>query len=62
MEQENPGSAVKAKQGRDATGDERRELWWAEASIWTERMVSALGRACPCEGGGRQRRQVVQFD
>ena len=43
MEQENPGSAVKAKQGRDATGDERRELWWAEASIWTDRMVSALG-------------------
>ena len=38
MEQENPGSAVKAKQGRDATG-----LWWAEASIWTARMVSALG-------------------
>jgi RNA-directed DNA polymerase len=38
MEQENPGSAVKAKQGRDATG-----LWWAEASIWTDRMVSALG-------------------
>jgi RNA-directed DNA polymerase len=42
MEQENPGSA-QAKQGRDATGGERRELWWAEASIWTERMVSALG-------------------
>ena len=38
MEQENPGSAVKAKQGRDATG-----LWWAEASIWTDHMVSALG-------------------
>ena len=43
MEQENPGSAVKAKQGRDATGGESHELWWAEASIWTERMVSALG-------------------
>jgi RNA-directed DNA polymerase len=43
MEQENPGSAATAKQGRDATGGEGRELWWAEASIWTERMVSALG-------------------
>ena len=43
MEQDNPDSAVKATQGRDATGGEHRELWWAEASIWTERMVSALG-------------------
>jgi RNA-directed DNA polymerase len=43
MEQENPGSAVKAKQGRDATGGEPHGLWWAEASIWTDRMVSALG-------------------
>lgn len=43
MEQENPGSAVKAKQGRDVTGGETRRLWWAEASIWTDRMVSALG-------------------
>ena len=37
MKQESPGSADQAKQGRDAT------LGWAEASIWTERMVSALG-------------------
>jgi RNA-directed DNA polymerase len=43
MEQDNPGSAVKARQGRDAAGGEDRELWWAEASIWTERMVLALG-------------------
>lgn len=43
MEQENPGSAETAKQGRDATGGESRQLWWAEASIWTDRMVSALG-------------------
>ena len=43
VEQENPGSAAVAKQGRDATGGEPRELWWAEASIWTDRMVSALG-------------------
>ena len=43
MEQENPGSAVKAKQGRDATGGQAHGLWWAEASIWTDRMVSALG-------------------
>lgn len=32
----------RAKQGTDATGGERRGLWWSEASIWTERMVSAL--------------------
>jgi hypothetical protein len=50
MEQQSPGSAQKAKQGTDATGGERRELWWAEASIWTDRVVLALGRACPCEG------------
>jgi RNA-directed DNA polymerase len=43
VEQENPGSAVKSKQGRDATGGESHGLWWAEASIWTDRMVSALG-------------------
>ena len=42
MEQGNPGSAVKAKQGTDATGGESHGLWWAEASIWTQRMVSAL--------------------
>jgi RNA-directed DNA polymerase len=41
MEQQSPASAA-AKQGTDATGGERRELWWAEASIWTDRMVSAL--------------------
>ena len=55
MEQENPGSAVKAKQGRDATGGEPRGLWWAEASIWTDRMVSALGNGV--KGG-----QMVQPD
>jgi RNA-directed DNA polymerase len=55
MEQENPGSAVKAKQGRDAASGETRALWWAEASIWTDRMVSALGngvKACPWAGQG----------
>ena len=36
--QERPGSADEATQGTEA----RRERWWAEASIWTERMVSAL--------------------
>ena len=43
MEQENPDSAVTAKQGRDATGGESHGLWWTEATIWTDRMVSALG-------------------
>lgn len=32
----------RAKQGTEATGGERRKLWWAEASIWTDRMVSVL--------------------
>ena len=43
LEQQRPGSADEAKQGTDVTGGGRRELWWAEASIWTDRMVSALG-------------------
>ena len=43
MEQDNPDSAVKAKQGGDAAGGQPRTWWWAEASIWTDRMVSALG-------------------
>ena len=41
MEQESPVSAS-AKQGTDAAVGERRELRWTEASIWTDRMVSAL--------------------
>jgi RNA-directed DNA polymerase len=43
MEQENPESAAEAKQGGDAAGGQPRTWWWAEASIWTDRMVSALG-------------------
>lgn len=43
MEQESPGSAVTAKQGRNATGTQPRDLGWAEATIWTDRMMSALG-------------------
>jgi hypothetical protein len=43
MEQDNPDSAVKATQGGDVAGGQPRTWWWAEASIWTERMVSALG-------------------
>jgi RNA-directed DNA polymerase len=43
MEQDNPDSAVKAKQGGDAAGGQPRTWWWAEASIWTDRMMSALG-------------------
>ena len=45
MEQGNRSSdsAVKATQGTDALGDAGRHLWWAEASIWTDRMGSALG-------------------
>src|SRR5438270_9000252 len=43
MEQDNPDSADKATQGGDAAGGQPRTWWWAEASIWTDRMVSALG-------------------
>lgn len=43
MEQDNPDSAGKATQGRDAASGQPRTWWWAEASIWTDRMVSALG-------------------
>ena len=43
MEQDNPDSAAKAKPGGDAAGGQPRTWWWAEASIWTDRMVSALG-------------------
>jgi len=43
MEQDNPDSAAKAKRGGDAAGGQPRTWWWAEASIWTDRMVSALG-------------------
>lgn len=42
MEQEQTRQCGDAKQGGDATGGENRGLWWTEASIWTERMVSAL--------------------
>ena len=43
MKQDNPDSAAKAKQGGDVAGGQPRTWWWAEASIWTERMLSALG-------------------
>jgi RNA-directed DNA polymerase len=42
MEQQSPVRA-RAKQGTVVTGGEPRALWCAEASIWTDRMVSALG-------------------
>jgi RNA-directed DNA polymerase len=42
MTQQSPESAAEAKQGTDNTGGESRRRWWMEASIWTERMVSAL--------------------
>jgi RNA-directed DNA polymerase len=44
MRQENSESALEATQGRDAAGGMTTPvLWWAEASIWTDRMKSALG-------------------
>jgi hypothetical protein len=43
-EQENPDSAITAKPGRDATGGKAHGLWWTEASVWTDRMVSGWQR------------------
>ena len=43
MTQQPSDSACLAKQGREAAGVKDRPLWWAEASIWTDRMVAALG-------------------
>ena len=37
--QQNAGSADEATQG----GEARRDFSWVEASVWTERMLSALG-------------------
>ena len=37
--QQTVGSADEATQG----GEARRDFTWVEASIWTERMLSALG-------------------
>jgi RNA-directed DNA polymerase len=42
MQQEPLVSADEATQERDITGGEPRRLWWMEASVWTDRMVSAL--------------------
>jgi RNA-directed DNA polymerase len=39
-QEEGPAVPEGAKQGSEAAS---RRWWWAEASIWTERMVSALG-------------------
>src|SRR5271167_485895 len=44
MTQQNSESALEATQGRDAAGGMTTPvLWWAETSIWTDRMKSALG-------------------
>jgi RNA-directed DNA polymerase len=41
--QESAGSAGKATQGAEADPREKRRLTGAEAGVWTERMLSALG-------------------
>jgi RNA-directed DNA polymerase len=43
MTQGNSGSADEATQGRETASGKPPGLWWVEASIWTDRMVSALG-------------------
>jgi RNA-directed DNA polymerase len=44
LTQQNSESASEATQGREAAGGMTAPvLWWAEASIWTDRMKSALG-------------------
>lgn len=42
MQAQAPGVPQTATQGADAGGSRSHDLSWAEASIWTERMVSAL--------------------
>jgi len=45
MEQENPGQCRQGlSKGETPTDGVSHGLWWAEASIWTDRMVSALGQ------------------
>ena len=51
MEQENPDSAITAKARERRHRWEAHGLWWTEASIWTDRMVSALGNGV--RGGKR---------
>jgi len=41
-----------AKRGADAAGARSHDLSWAEASIWTERMVSALVNSLPLRRRG----------
>ena len=43
MRQESPESVEEAKQGTDTTAGTPGRAWWMEASIWTDRMVLALG-------------------
>jgi len=43
MEQGQSRQCREATQGTEAASGEPHGLWWAEASIWTDRMVSALG-------------------
>jgi RNA-directed DNA polymerase len=43
MTQENSGSADEATQGRETASGKPPGLCWVEVSIWTDRMVSALG-------------------
>jgi hypothetical protein len=47
MQAEAPGVPQKATQGADAGGSRSHDLSWAEASIWTERMVAALVNSLP---------------
>src|ERR1700733_1590569 len=49
--QQNAGSADEATQG----GEAARDFSWAEISVWTKRMLSAVAKR-------RQRRQMVRVD
>lgn len=42
MQETVPAVPARARQGAEDTGEEPRRRWWMEASVWTERMVSAL--------------------
>jgi hypothetical protein len=53
MAQDNPGNAFGlTTDERPASGMTTPVKWWDEASIWTDRMVSALGNGVK---GGKSR-------
>src|SRR5918992_4630593 len=59
--QESAGSAAKATQGAEAHPREKRRLTGAEAGVWTERMLSALGNGVQGGKGLLRRCWTVRY-